>query len=365
MRCSLRRSSGRSAARRSPMVIRSRGRSKVCRQMYAKASSPSRVYGSVTVVRPRNASSGSARQPLGLGHPVALHQADVVDEDLAQTGDGVRDVDGAAPVLLGHDRRLVEAGVGLLAHGGEDLDVVVDAAELIGHFHQAELGEVPHVGGQLAGDARVGGQALDVLGEVLVDAIDEDGHRRLDRAQSRHQVAVGVGAAALELARREVEEADEVIDDAVELLVGDQARQSGAHLKTPHRPEVLEGGQGDRREPGLGPGEGRRREEGQGLPAEDLVTDRFVEEVADGQTGGPSLALVEDALGLEEQGLSESLGADDDELVVSVRIQKTVDLGCAVEQGLVEVLRHADVVGVHRPCAHNDLPSRPARLPRA
>ncbi len=37
--------------------------------------------------------------------------------------------------------------------------------------------------------------------------------------------------AALELARREVEEADEVVDDAVELLVGDQAREPGADLK--------------------------------------------------------------------------------------------------------------------------------------
>ena len=42
-RCSLRRSSGRSATSRSPIVIRSRGRSSVWRQTYSNASSSSRV----------------------------------------------------------------------------------------------------------------------------------------------------------------------------------------------------------------------------------------------------------------------------------------------------------------------------------
>ena len=84
--------------------------------------------------------------------------------------------------------------------------------------------------------------------------------------------------------------------------------------------------------------------------------------VPDGKAGGPPLALVEDALGLEEQGLAESLGADDDELVVPVRTQKAVDLGRAVEQGLVEVLCHPDVVRVHGPCAHTFSPVYAAKL---
>ena len=103
---------------------------------------------------------------------------------------------------------------------------MVDPPELVGDLDQAELREVPDVRRQLAGDARMARETFDVLVEVLVDAVDEDGHRRVDRAQARHEVAVGVGAAALELARREVEEADEMVDDAVELLVGDQARQT-------------------------------------------------------------------------------------------------------------------------------------------
>ena len=64
-RSSLRRSSGRSADRRSPMDIKSRGRRRVCRQMYSKTSSSSRVYVSLTAVRPTKASSGSAAQPIG------------------------------------------------------------------------------------------------------------------------------------------------------------------------------------------------------------------------------------------------------------------------------------------------------------
>src|SRR5262249_55043485 len=165
-------------------------------------------------------------------------------------------------------------------------------------------------------------------------------------------VAVGVGAAALELARRAVQEADEVMDDAVELFVGDQARQSGADLETIHGPDVLERCRRDRREPRLGPWERRGGQKGEELPTKDLVPDRFVEEISDGQTGGPPLTLVEDPLGLEEQGLAEPLGADDDELVVTVRVQEAGDLGRAMEQGLVEILGHADVVGVHGPRAH-------------
>jgi len=52
-------------------------------------------------------------------------------------------------------------------------------------------------------------------------------------------VAVGVRAAALELARREVEEADEVVDDALELLIGDQRGECRADLQVAERADVL------------------------------------------------------------------------------------------------------------------------------
>ena len=64
------------------------------------------------------------------------------------------------------------------------------------------------------------------------------------------------------------------------------------------------------------------------------------------------LALIEDALRLEQQRLAETLGCYDDELVVAVRRQEAVDLGRAVEQRLVEVLGDPDVVGVHGPRSH-------------
>ena len=131
--------------------------------------------------------------PLRTHHPIALHEAHVVDEDLPQALRRVHDVDGTTPILLDHRRSLGQAGVGLLPDGGEDLEVMVDAAKLIGDLDEAELGEVPDVGGELAGDARGRREALDVLGEVLVDAVDEDRQRRLDGPEPRHEMPVRVG----------------------------------------------------------------------------------------------------------------------------------------------------------------------------
>jgi hypothetical protein len=88
---------------------------------------------------------------------------------------------------------------------------------------------------------------------------------------------------------------------------------------------VLEHRQGDGGEPDLGPGQGRRREEGDGLAAEDLVADRLVEQVAGRQADGEAGALVEDPLRLEQQRLAEALGADDDELVVPLRREEGID----------------------------------------
>lgn len=110
-------------------------------------------------------------------------------------------------------------------------------------------------------------------------------------------------------------------------------------------------------------GSGDAAKNANGFPAEDLVADGLVEQVAGGQTSRPAVALVENPLGLEEQRLPEPLGGDDDELVVPVRGQEAVDLGSPVEQGLVEVLCHSDVVGVNGPGSHA-FPQAGCRRPR-
>ena len=109
-----------------------------------------------------------------------------------------------------------------------------------------------------------------------------------------------------------------MIDDAVQLLVGDQARQPRVDLKSLGLAEMFENRHRDGSEPHLGPWKRRRRKEGESLLAENLVADQLVEEIAGGKTCRPSPALVQDALGLEQQCLPESLRPYDDELVIAV-----------------------------------------------
>src|SRR5215510_9101077 len=111
-----------------------------------------------------------------LNHLVSLLQADVVDEDLAKALDGIDDVDGATPILLRHHRGL-KARKGLLADGGKDLEMMVDAAELIGDLDETKLREIPNVRRQLSSHARMTLAALDVLVEILINAVDEDRYR--------------------------------------------------------------------------------------------------------------------------------------------------------------------------------------------
>ena len=115
-----------------------------------------------------------------LHHAVGLHEADIVDEDLAQALGRIHDVDRAAAVLLRHRGALRQPRVRLLADRREHLQVVVDAAQLVGHLDQPELREIPDVGQELTGHAWVHRQVFDVLVEVLVDAVDEDRDRRLE-----------------------------------------------------------------------------------------------------------------------------------------------------------------------------------------
>src|SRR5438105_6748070 len=133
-----------------------------------------------------------------------------------------------------------------------------------------------------------------MLVEILVDAIDEQGYWRANRAQARHQMAVSVCAASLEFAWREIKQADEVVDDAMELLVIDQAVDAGANFELAYGADVLERGMRDCREPDLRPRQRGNCEEGQELPAKDLVADRFVEECCRRQPGGSCLLLLSD-----------------------------------------------------------------------
>jgi len=114
-----------------------------------------------------------APKDLGVHHQVGLHLADVVDENLAQARRRVGDVDSAPSILLRHDRRSREPRIGFLADRGKHLHVVIDPPDLIGDLDQAELGVVPDVRRQLAGDTRVSRRFLYVLVEILVDAVDE------------------------------------------------------------------------------------------------------------------------------------------------------------------------------------------------
>ena len=169
-------------------------------------------------------------------------------------------------------------------------------------------------------------------------------------------MAVDVGGDALQIAGRKIEQSNEVVDHAMQLGIADQAGELGVHLEPAGRADVLERGHGDRREPHLRPRERRSREERYRFAAEYLVADRLVEQVAARQADRVSLALIQDALGFEEQGLAEALGADDDELVVPARGEEGIDLGRSVQQRLVEIVRNTDVIGVDSPRAHRKMP---------
>src|SRR5687768_16347385 len=187
--------------------------------------------------------------PLRPKHPVALLETDVVDEDLPKALGGVDDVDRAPPILLGHHRCLQEAGIGFLPHRGEDFYMVIDASKLIGNLDETELGEIPHIWRELSSDARARLDTLDVLVEVLVDSVDEDGDRGRDRSKKGHKPPVGIGGTALKVTRVEVEETHEMVDDAAQMVISDQDCQLRANPQAPGLSQVLESGHGNRRQP--------------------------------------------------------------------------------------------------------------------
>ena len=96
--------------------------------------------------RPSNeGSEGIRAQPIRSRHHVPLHQANVVDKNFPQALRRIRDIHSAAAILLGHDGCLGEMRIGLFAHRGEYLQVMVDPPELISDLHQAELRKMPYV----------------------------------------------------------------------------------------------------------------------------------------------------------------------------------------------------------------------------
>src|SRR4029450_6907344 len=124
--------------------------------------------------------------------------------------------------------------------------MVIDASELIGDLDETELSEIPHIGRELSSDARAGPGALDVLVEILVDPVDEDRYRRRNRSKQRHEPPIGIGGTALEVTRVEVEQANKMVDDAAQMVIGDQARQLRTNPQPPGLAQVLESGHRDR-----------------------------------------------------------------------------------------------------------------------
>ena len=141
-----------------------------------------------------------------------------------------------------------------------------------------------------------------------------------ERAQPRHQVAVGVGGAALQLARREVEQAHEVVDDAVQLRVVDQAGEARRSTFRPSTaPTCFSVASAIAVSQTFDHGSGDAAKKAIASRLKILSPIGLSSRLPRGQADRPALALVEDALGLEQQRLAEALGADDDELVVAVR----------------------------------------------
>src|SRR5262245_17138120 len=87
---------------------------------------------------------GICTQLLGTNHPIGLLQPNILNEYLSETFDRIRDVDGAASILLSHHRRL-EARIRLLPYRREDLEAMVDPPKLVGNLDKAKLGKVPYV----------------------------------------------------------------------------------------------------------------------------------------------------------------------------------------------------------------------------
>ena len=132
----------------------------------------------------------------------------------------------------------------------------------------------------------------------------------------------------------EVEQADEVVDDAVEA-----ARRRSA----PREPRADRAGRRPRRaclsvasaiavSHSFDHGSGDAAKKARASLPKILSPIGLSSRLPVRQARRPPVSLVEDALGLQQQRLAESLGGDDDELVVAIRGQEAVDLGRPVQE---------------------------------
>ena len=234
---------------------------------------------------------------------------------------------------------------------------MADASQLVGDLDQPHLQEVPDVRGELAGVARARGRlAGDVLVEVLVDAVDEDRDRRRDRAQAGDQLVVGVVRRPEEVAAIEVEQVDEVVDDAREVRVPEERVELRVDAQALGHVQTLERRRRDRDQPDPLPVVGGLAVERHHRGVEDLVADRLVEEPVLRDADRLAVA-VGDALGLEEEGLPEPFRRSDDEAVAALELEEALDPRRAVEEGGVQVVGDLDVVGVYGPGPHEVAPS--------
>src|SRR5262245_43391255 len=305
--------------------MKSRGRRSVWRQTYSKTASRSPVWSWVTTSVPKNAASGSLFRRPGVDEISRRLAADVVDEDLAQARGQVDDVDRATPVLLGHRGRLVELSERRLADRDEDLQLVAHPPQLIGDLDESHLGEVPDVRRQLARMARPrGGLRRDVLVEVLVDGVDEDGDRRGDVPNAWDQLAVCLARGPEQGPALEIEQVDEVVDDAVQIGVHDDGVELRVHLEAVDHAEALEDRHRDRDQPDTLPVIGRFAVKSDHAGIEDLIPDRLVEKAIARNARRGAIA-VGDPFRLEQQGLPEALCRGDDELIAPLLLEEVLD----------------------------------------
>ena len=145
-----------------------------------------------------------------------------------------------------------------------------------------------------------------------------------------------------------------MVDDAVQLFVGDQARQLRVTLSPSVWPRCLRVATAMAVSHTFDHGSDDAAKKARASLPKILSPIGLSRRLPVGRHAALPARWYEDALGLEEQRLAEALRPDDDELVVPIQAQEVVDLGRAVQQSLVEVFGDADVVGVHGPRSHTN-----------
>jgi len=144
----------------------------------------------------------------------------------------------------------------------------------------------------------------------------------------------------------EVEQVDEVVDDAAQVGVRDERVELRIDLEAGDHAQALQDGHRDRDQPDALPVVRRLAVEGDHARVNRLVEEPVV------RNAGRRAVTVGDALRLQEEGLSEALGRRDDELVAPLLFEEALDPRGAVEEGGIQVVGDLDVVGINRPGTH-------------